>query len=81
MTWQRLFIYTLGTGNKYGVGDILEREHLELSVDRAQQKAKPKAMLEETWLDHAIRSSVAITKLPLGRDILKKKKKKKNNII
>ena len=24
--------------------------------------------------DHAIRSSVAITKLPLGRDILKKKK-------
>ena len=27
--------------------------------------------------DHAIRSSVAITKLPLGRDILKKKKKKR----
>ena len=26
---------------------------------------------EETRQDHAIRSSVAITKLPLGRDILK----------
>ena len=36
-------------------------------------------MLEETWPDHAIRSSVAITKLPLGRDIRKKKKNKKNN--
>ena len=36
--------------------------------------------LEETRPDHAIRSSVAITKLPLGHDILKKKKKKiKNN--
>ena len=32
-------------------------------------------MLEETRPDHAIRSSVAITKLPLGRDIWKKKKK------
>ena len=31
-------------------------------------------MLEETWPDNAIRSSVAITKLPLGRDIRKKKK-------
>ena len=30
-------------------------------------------MLVEMWLDHAIRSSVAITKLPLGRDIRKKK--------
>ena len=27
--------------------------------------------LEESWPDHAIRSSVAITKLPLGREILK----------
>ena len=32
--------------------------------------------LEETQPDHAIRSSVAITKLLLGRDILKKEKKK-----
>ena len=31
-------------------------------------------MLEETRPDHAIRRSVAITKLPLGRDIRKKKK-------
>ena len=36
-------------------------------------------MLEETRLDHVIRSSVAITKLSLGRDILKKKKKRKKN--
>ena len=35
-------------------------------------------MLEETWPDHAIRSSAAITKLSLGRDIWKKKKKKNN---
>ena len=44
------------------------------------KKQKPKGhrpTLEETRQDHAIRSSVAITKLPLGRDILKKKKKKK----
>ena len=34
-------------------------------------------MLEETRPDHAIRSSVTITKLPLGRDILKKKKNNK----
>ena len=33
--------------------------------------------LEEARQDHAIRGSVAITKLPLGRDI--RKKKKKNN--
>ena len=33
--------------------------------------------LEETRPDHVIRSFVAITKLPLGRDIRKKKKKKK----
>ena len=48
------------------------------------KKQKPKCRgptLEETRPDYAIRSSVAITKLPLGRDILKKKKKKnkKNN--
>ena len=36
-------------------------------------------MLEETRPDHAIRSSIAITKIPLGRDIRNKKKKKKNN--
>ena len=67
------------SSNKYGVRDILERERLELPVGRVQLKAKPKGRgpsLEETRLDPAIRSSVAITKLLLGRDILKKKKKK-----
>ena len=34
-------------------------------------KSKTKVSLEETRPDHAIRSSVAITKLSLGRDILK----------
>ena len=41
-------------------------------------KSKPKGRgptLEETLQDHAIRSSATITKLPQGRDILKKKKK------
>ena len=45
-----------------------------------QQKAKPygrRPMWEETRPDHAMRSSVAITKLPLGRDIPKNKKKEK----
>ena len=61
------------SSNKYGVGDILERECLELSVGRVQQKAKPKGRgptLEETRPDHTNRSSVAITKLPLGHDML-----------
>ena len=45
-------------------------------------KNKPKGhgpTLEEMRLDHVIRSSVTINKLPLGCAILKKKKKKKNN--
>ena len=49
------------------------------SVCSVELKAKPKGhgpKLEETRQDHAIRSSVAITKLPLGRAIRKKKKKK-----
>ena len=36
--------------------------------------------LEETWLDDAIRSSVAITKLPLGRDILKQQQQQQQQI-
>ena len=40
------------------------------------KKSKTEWSLEETRPDHAIKSSVAITKLPLGHDILKKKKKK-----
>ena len=69
------------SSNNYGVGDIIERERLELSVGRVQQLAKPKGRgptLEETQPDNAISRSVAITKLPLGRDIRKKKKKKEN---
>ena len=44
------------------------------------KKQKPKGRrptLKETWLDHAIRTSVAITKLLLCHDILTKMKKKK----
>ena len=70
------------SSNKYGVGDILERECLEPSVGWVKQQAKPKGRgptLEETRPDHAISSSVAITKLPLRRDIRKKKKKNNNN--
>ena len=74
--------------NKYGVGDILEREHLEFSVGRVQYNAKLKGhgpTLEETRPDHVIRSSVAITKLPLDHAILKKKnnnnKKEKCNFL
>ena len=65
------------SSNKYGVGDILGRERLELSVGQVQQTAKTKGhgpTLEETWSDHAIKSSIAITKLLLGCDIRKKKK-------
>ena len=53
----------------------------------AYQKAKPKGcgpMLEEARVDHAIRSAIAIMKLPLVRDILTMKKKmnsKSRNVI
>ena len=43
-------------------------------------KTKPKGhgpTLEEVWPDHPIRSSIAIFKLPLGCDILKKNNNKK----
>ena len=40
-------------------------------------KSKTEPMLEETRPDHAIRGSVAITKLPLNCDIRKKKKENK----
>ena len=69
-------IFARTSSNKYGVGDILERERPELSVGRVQQQAKPKGRgptLEERRPDRAISSSVAITKLPLSRDIRKKK--------
>ena len=66
------------SSNKYGVRDILGA-HGALRWS-GTIKAKPKCRgptMEEMRLDHAIRSSVAITKLPLGRDILKKKNNKK----
>ena len=57
---------------------VLERERLELSVGRYNKKQN-RRVVEETRPDHAIGSSVTITILPLGHDILKKKKKKNNN--
>ena len=68
--------------NKYGVGDILGTRASGALRWSGTIKSKLKGRgptLEETWPDHAIRSSVAITKLPLGRAILKKKKKNNNN--
>ena len=52
------------------------------SVCSVEYKAKSKGhgpTLEETRPNHTIRSSVAITKLPLGRAIRKKKKNKNLN--
>ena len=70
-------LYACVSSSKCGVRDIFERESLEVSVGRVQQKAKPKAhgpTLEKTRPDHAIRSGIT-----LSCDILKKKKKKKKN--
>ena len=59
------------SSNKYGVGIYLNESVWSSPLVRAKPKGRGPT-LEETWPDHAIRSSVAITKLPLGRDILKK---------
>ena len=70
------------TSNKYDVGDTLEGECLELSIGQVQQKAKPmgrRPVLEETWPNHAIGSSVAINQLLLGCDIRKKKNNNNSN--
>ena len=67
-------LFACVSNNKYGVGDILERERLELTVGSGTIKSKTEGLwttLKETRPDHAVKSSVAITKLPLGRDILK----------
>ena len=67
-------VFARVSSNKYGIGDVLKRERLDLSIGRVQLKAKPKGRgptLEETRTDHAIRSSVAVTKLPLRHEILK----------
>ena len=65
------------SGKKYGVRGILEGERLGCFVCSVDLNAKLKGhrlTLKETRPNHAIRSSVAITKLPLGCDIRKKKK-------
>ena len=57
---------------KYGIGDILEHEASGaplVGYNKKQNQRVVDPTLEETWPDHAIRSSVAITKLSLGRDI------------
>ena len=67
------------SSNQYDVGDILERERLELSVGRVI-----KSETEGSWTyvgRNSARSCYqklrSITKLLLGHDILKKKTKKK----
>ena len=73
---------------KHGVRDSdlegrTHREFFEMSSRfKKQNRRVTDLRWEETRQDHAIRSSVAITKLPLCRDILTKKKnnnKKKEN--
>ena len=62
--------------------EIYLNESVWSSLLVGYKKAKLKGhgpTLEETWPDHAIRSSIAIFKLPLGCDIQKTKKKKNNN--
>ena len=65
------------SNNKYGIGEVLERERLQFTVCWVQRIAKLKGRgptIAEVWPNHVIRSSVAITKLPLGHDILTEKK-------
>ena len=78
---------------RHGVGDILEQEFSApnpwshflshrpgVFLWSGTIKSKGRGpTLEEIRLDHAIRSSVAITKLPQGCDILKKIRAKKEN--
>ena len=66
------------SSNKNGVGDVLEGLLRPFVVWSKKKKRKGHGpTLVETRPDHAIRSSVAITKLPLGRDIRKNLKKEK----
>ena len=60
------------SSNKYGVGDILNESVWRSQLVGYKMKGYGPT-LEEKRPDHDIRSSVAITKLPLGHDILKKK--------
>ena len=47
-------------------GDRLVREHLECSICWVKTEGLCGPTLEEVWPDHAIQSTTAITKLPLG---------------
>ena len=73
----KIVLFVRVSSNKYGVGDILERESWSSPLV-GYNKKQIQRVVDLRWMrpDHAIRSSVAITKLPLGRDILKKKNKK-----
>ena len=72
-------VYAFVSSNKYGVGIYLNESVWSSPLVKYKYKGKPKGRrgptLEETRPDHAIMSSVAITKLPLGHAILKKKNK------
>ena len=69
------------SSNENGVGAYMNESvwssSLVGTIKRKKEESGP--TLEETRPDHAIRNSVAITKLPLGHDMLKKRKKKNNN--
>ena len=63
---------------KYGIRDVLEQRASGALHWLGTIKSKTKGSwtyVGKTRPDHAIRGSVAITKLPLGCDIQKKKKK------
>ena len=67
------------SSNKYGVGDITTGTRASGAL---RWSGTIKIKTEKSWTsyvrpDHAIRSSVANTKLQLGRDIRKKMKNKK----
>ena len=77
-----MVLFARVSSNKYGIGIYLNESVWSSSLVGYNKKQNRRVVdlctLEKTRLDHAIRSSVAITKLPLGRDILKKKKKNNN---
>ena len=62
----KIVLFARVSSNKYGVGDILEREASGALRWSGTIKSKTEGSWEETWPDHAIRRSVAITILPLG---------------
>ena len=73
------YVFAHVSSNKYGVRDILEIWSSPLVRYNKKQNEGSWTTLEETRPDHAIRSAVAVTKLPLKEEEKKEKKKKKNN--